>query len=103
MVRPGKKLKPGDRVSFGDVLRAEIIDYGPDGTRIVDFSYSGIFMERLEQVGHMPLLHISTESADSEDKERYQTVYCREEGSIAVPTAGLHFTEELCPKFDYLA
>lgn len=95
MVRPGKKLKPGDRVSFGDVLRAEIIDYGPDGTRIVDFSYSGIFMERLEQVGHMPLPPYIHREADSEDKERYQTVYCREEGSIAAPTAGLHFTEEL--------
>lgn len=95
MVRPGKKLKPGDRVSFGDVLRAEIIDYGPGGTRIVDFSYSGIFMESLEQVGHMPLPPYIHREADSEDKERYQTVYCREEGSIAAPTAGLHFTEEL--------
>ncbi len=100
MVRPGKKLKPGDRVSFGDVLIGEIIDYGPDGTRIVDFSYEGIFMEKLEQIGHMPLPPYIRREAGEGDKDRYQTVYCREEGSVAAPTAGLHFTKELLSRVE---
>lgn len=102
MVRPGKKLKPGDRVSFGDVLIGEIIDYGPDGTRIVDFSYEGIFMEKLEQIGHMPLPPYIRREAGEGDKDRYQTVYCREEGSVAAPTAGLHFTKELLSRVEEL-
>lgn len=100
MVRPGKKLKPGDRVSFGDVLIGEIIDYGPDGTRIADFSYEGIFMEKLEQIGHMPLPPYIRREAGEGDKDRYQTVYCREEGSVAAPTAGLHFTKELLSRVE---
>lgn len=98
MVRPGKRLKPGDSVIFSDDFRADIIDYGEDGTRIVEFGYNGIFMERLEELGKMPLPpYIERESVLS-DKDRYQTVYCKEEGSVAAPTAGLHFTEELLEK-----
>ena len=100
MVRPGRKLKPGDIVVFSQepLLKATIKDFGTDGTRIVDFEYDGVFMERLEEVGSMPLPPYIERSSDSEDRDRYQTVYCREEGSVAAPTAGLHFTEELLKK-----
>lgn len=98
MVRPGKRLKPGDAVRFSDNFRAEILDYGPDGTRIVQFHYDGIFMERLEELGKMPLPPYIERESTPEDKDMYQTVYCKEEGSVAAPTAGLHFTEELLEK-----
>ncbi|MBO5667268.1 MAG: tRNA preQ1(34) S-adenosylmethionine ribosyltransferase-isomerase QueA [Firmicutes bacterium] len=96
IVRPGKRLHPGAIVSFGDgKLRAEILDYGPDGTRIVKFMYDGVFLEILEEIGRMPLPPYIERETEFEDKDRYQTVYCREEGSVAAPTAGLHFTEEI--------
>lgn len=100
MVKPGKKLKPGDSVVFcrSPLLKANIKDFGPDGTRIVEFEYEGIFMERLEELGSMPLPPYIERAGDDEDKDRYQTVYCREEGSVAAPTAGLHFTKELLKK-----
>ncbi|MDO4518416.1 MAG: tRNA preQ1(34) S-adenosylmethionine ribosyltransferase-isomerase QueA, partial [Bacillota bacterium] len=107
MVRPGRRLKPGDDVIFGGpgsdipegkILKAHIIDYGPDGTRIVEFEYEGIFMERLEEIGSMPLPPYIERPSEAADRDRYQTVYCREEGSVAAPTAGLHFTEELLGK-----
>lgn len=100
MVRPGKKLKPGDSVVFSREPRliANIKDFGPDGTRIVEFEYDGIFMERLEELGRMPLPPYIERPGTQEDKERYQTVYCKEEGSVAAPTAGLHFTDELLQK-----
>lgn len=100
MVRPGKRLKPGDSVIFSEepLLKADIADYGNDGTRIVEFSYDGIFMERLEEIGSMPLPPYIERQSENEDRDRYQTVYCREEGSVAAPTAGLHFTEELLEK-----
>ncbi len=100
MVRPGKRLKPGDSVMFSEdpLLKADIIDYGNDGTRIVEFSYDGIFLERLEEIGSMPLPPYIERQSENEDRDRYQTVYCREEGSVAAPTAGLHFTEELLEK-----
>lgn len=107
MVRPGRRLKPGDTVCFSGEgsdlpdlpsLRAKILDYGEDGTRIVRFEYEGIFMERLEEIGSMPLPPYIERPGEEEDKERYQTVYSREEGSVAAPTAGLHFTEELLAK-----
>lgn len=100
MVRPGKRLKPGDSVMFSEdpLLKADIVDYGNDGTRIVEFSYDGIFMERLEEIGSMPLPPYIERQSENEDRDRYQTVYCREEGSVAAPTAGLHFTEELLEK-----
>ena len=98
MVRPGRRLKPGDRVRFGPDFEAEILQYGQDGTRIVEFHYSGIFMERLEELGKMPLPPYIERESTEEDWDMYQTVYCKEEGSVAAPTAGLHFTEELLHK-----
>ena len=100
MVRPGKRLKIGDSVSFSEekLFKATVKDYGEDGTRIVEFRYEGIFMERLEELGEMPLPPYIERDNNSEDKDRYQTVYCKEEGSVAAPTAGLHFTEELLEK-----
>ena len=99
MVRPGRRLKPGDRVIFsetpGQRLAAEILDYGEDGTRIVRFTYDGLFMERLEEQGSMPLPPYIQRPAGAEDKATYQTVYAREDGSVAAPTAGLHFTDDL--------
>ena len=100
MVKPGKRLKPGDSVVFctEPLLKAVVRDYGDDGTRIVEFIYEGIFMERLEEVGSMPLPPYIERASEDEDRDRYQTVYCREEGSVAAPTAGLHFTDELLEK-----
>lgn len=97
MVRPGKRLKPGDRVYFADdgSFSAVIEGYGEGGTRHARFVYEGIFLERLEELGQMPLPPYIQRPEDDEDKDMYQTVYCREEGSVAAPTAGLHFTEEL--------
>ena len=94
LVKPGKKLKPGTKVSFGDgELQGEITDYTDSGERIVHFTYEGIFEEVLDRLGEMPLPpYIQKEL---EDKDRYQTVYAKEQGSAAAPTAGLHFTEEL--------
>lgn len=100
MVRPGRRLKPGDRVIFSETpfLSAKIIDFGEGGTRMVEFEYSGDFLKTLEIVGKMPLPpYIRRESVES-DKKRYQTVYCKQDGSVAAPTAGLHFTEELLEK-----
>lgn len=101
MVRPGRRLKPGDRVAFGEgsnQIEAEIISYGDGGTRIVKFYYDGIFMERLEELGKMPLPPYIDRESEEEDKEMYQTVYADKPGSVASPTAGLHFTEELLEK-----
>jgi S-adenosylmethionine:tRNA ribosyltransferase-isomerase len=103
MVRPGKRLKPGDVVDFsreGSIgkFQAVVIDYGEEGTRHVRFEYDGIFLERLEELGNMPLPPYIERASEEEDKTRYQTVYCKEEGSVAAPTAGLHFTDELLEK-----
>ena len=94
MVRPGNKLKVGTKVEFGNgILRAEILEVLPGGNRKVKFEYKGIFNEILDQIGLMPLPPYITEKL--EDKDKYQTVYAKYEGSAAAPTAGLHFTEEL--------
>lgn len=104
MVRPGKRLHDGDTVLFegrtGTVLRAEILGYHDpeNGTRLVEFSYNGIFMEVLEDIGSMPLPPYINRPAEDSDKEMYQTVYSRIDGSVAAPTAGLHFTKELLQK-----
>lgn len=97
MVRPGKRLHPGDRVSFSQEprLEAEILAHGEDGTRHVCFHYDGIFMERLQELGKMPLPPYIQRENEMEDRARYQTVYCKTDGSVAAPTAGLHFTQEL--------
>jgi len=97
LVRPGKKLRPGAQVSFGDgELTGEIISEVEDGNRLVKFHYEGIFLEVLERLGKMPLPPYIRE--ELQDRERYQTVYSRELGSAAAPTAGLHFTKELLEK-----
>lgn len=94
LVRPGKKLRPGAKVVFGDgQLTAEITKILPDGNRLVQFHWEGIFLEVLEQLGRMPLPPYI--KAELEDQERYQTVYSRVPGSAAAPTAGLHFTPAL--------
>lgn len=94
LVRPGRKMKPGAKLSFGDgQLTAEVIEELPDGNRLVRFDYEGIFLEVLEALGKMPLPPYIT--AELQDKERYQTVYSKVMGSAAAPTAGLHFTPEL--------
>ena len=94
LVRPGKKLRPGARVSFGNgELTAEIVGEVEGGNRLVRFYYKGIFLEVLEALGRMPLPPYI--KAELQDNERYQTVYSRELGSAAAPTAGLHFTKEL--------
>lgn len=97
MVRPGNKLKVGSKVTFGDgLLNAEILEIMPGGNRRVKFEYQGIFNEILDQIGLMPLPPYITEAL--KDKDKYQTVYAKYEGSAAAPTAGLHFTEELLKK-----
>ena len=94
LVKPGRKLQPGSTVIFGDgELTATVRDVQEDGNRVVEFHYEGIFLEILERLGKMPLPpYIKAELAN---QERYQTVYSREVGSAAAPTAGLHFTKEL--------
>ncbi|MBE5928805.1 MAG: tRNA preQ1(34) S-adenosylmethionine ribosyltransferase-isomerase QueA [Lachnospiraceae bacterium] len=97
IVRPGKKLREGARVSFGNgKLRGEITDVLPDGNRIIRFEYEGIFEEVLDELGQMPLPPYITHKL--EDKNRYQTVYAKYDGSAAAPTAGLHFTEDILTK-----
>lgn len=97
MVRPGRRLKPGDVVSFSedDSFKATVEGYGQDGTRHVRFQYDGIFLERLEELGHMPLPPYIERPSDRQDRDMYQTVYAHEDGSVAAPTAGLHFTDQL--------
>ena len=97
LVRPGKKLRTGARVSFGDgELTGEVVGEVEGGNRLVKFSYEGIFLQVLERLGQMPLPPYIKETL--EDRERYQTVYSRNNGSAAAPTAGLHFTHELMEK-----
>ena len=94
LVKPGKKLRPGARVVFGDGrLRAEILDVVDEGNRLVKFEYEGIWEEVLDSLGEMPLPPYITHKL--QDKDRYQTVYAKFDGSAAAPTAGLHFTNEL--------
>lgn len=94
LVKPGKKAKPGTKISFGNgLLTGEVVDVVEDGNRIVHFTYEGIFEEFLDRLGQMPLPPYITHQL--KDKNRYQTVYAKNAGSAAAPTAGLHFTPEL--------
>lgn len=94
LVKPGRKAKIGQKIVFGDgILKAKVLDIKEGGTRIIRFEYEGIFEEVLDQLGEMPLPPYIKEKL--ENKERYQTVYSKKEGSAAAPTAGLHFTNEL--------
>ena len=94
LVKPGKKAKPGTKISFGGgLLTGEVVDVVEDGNRLIQFTYEGIFEEILDQLGQMPLPPYITHTL--QDKNRYQTVYAKYDGSAAAPTAGLHFTPEL--------
>lgn len=94
LVRPGKKAKPGTRIIFGDgLLVGEVVDVVEEGNRLIQFTYEGVFEEILDRLGQMPLPPYITH--ELKDKNRYQTVYAKHEGSAAAPTAGLHFTPEL--------
>lgn len=99
LVKPGKKAKPGAKISFGDgLLIGEVIDVVEEGNRLIKFQYNGIFEEVLDQLGEMPLPPYITHHL--EDKNRYQTVYATHTGSAAAPTAGLHFTPELLQQIE---
>ena len=93
LVRPGRRLKPGATVDFPEGLSAEILDTLEDGNRLVRFTFTGDFFDILDRIGQMPLPPYITEKL--EDKDRYNTIYCRETGSAAAPTAGLHFTDRV--------
>ena len=97
LVKPGKKAKPGTKLVFGDgLLTAEVVDVVEEGNRLIQFHYDGIFEEILDQLGQMPLPPYITHQL--KDKNRYQTVYAKYDGSAAAPTAGLHFTKEVLQK-----
>lgn len=99
LVKPGKKIKAGARLSFGDgLLGAEVLEVVEEGNRLIRFSYEGIFEEVLDRLGEMPLPPYITHKL--QDKNRYQTVYAKYEGSAAAPTAGLHFTKELLEQIE---
>ncbi len=99
LVKPGKKARPGAKIVFGDgCLRAEVLDVVEEGNRLLRFDYEGIFEEVLDRLGEMPLPPYITHKL--QDKNRYQTVYAKYEGSAAAPTAGLHFTEELLAQIE---
>ena len=98
-MRPGKKAKPGTVIEFGEgLLTGTVVDTVDDGNRLIQFHYKGIFEEILDQLGQMPLPPYITHQL--KDKNRYQTVYARHEGSAAAPTAGLHFTQELLAEIE---
>lgn len=99
LVKPGKKAKPGTKISFGDgLLVGEVVDTVEEGNRLIQFSFEGIFEEILDQLGQMPLPPYITHQL--QDKNRYQTVYAKHTGSAAAPTAGLHFTPELLKEIE---
>lgn len=99
LVRPGKKMKPGVRVDFGDgLLKGEVLEVVEDGNRLIRFEYDGIWEEILDKLGEMPLPPYIKHKL--KDKNMYQTVYATHEGSAAAPTAGLHFTEELLKRIE---
>lgn len=99
LVKPGKKAKPGTKIVFGNgILKGEVLEVVEEGNRLIQFTYEGIFEEILDQLGEMPLPPYITHKL--KDKNRYQTVYAKNEGSAAAPTAGLHFTKELLAKVE---
>ena len=98
LVKPGRRLKPGSKVDICEELKAEIIDYSEEGGRIVHFDFHGEFFELLQKYGKVPLPPYINRDANDKDKETYQTVYAKIPGSVAAPTAGLHFTKKLLDK-----
>ena len=95
LVKPGRRLKPGSEVIFSDKLSCKILDFADDGGRIVEFYWEGSFWKIIEEIGNMPLPPYIKRKAVEEDKKTYQTVYAETRGSVAAPTAGLHFTKEI--------
>jgi S-adenosylmethionine:tRNA ribosyltransferase-isomerase len=95
LVHPGRKMRPGERVIFDDGLEAEILRWGPFGERTIRLHCDGDLFDKLERIGHVPLPPYIRRPDRPEDRERYQTVYARKPGSVAAPTAGLHFTPEI--------
>jgi S-adenosylmethionine:tRNA ribosyltransferase-isomerase len=100
LVKPGRRLKVGTEVEFSQYLSGKIIDRTEDGERLVEFDWEGDFWEILEKTGRTPLPPYIKRESIEKDKETYQTVYARERGSVAAPTAGLHFTKELLEKIE---
>lgn len=99
LVKPGRKMRPGTKVSFGNgLLTAEVLDVAEEGNRLIQFHYEGIFEEILDQLGQMPLPPYITHQL--KERERYNTVYAKHEGSAAAPTAGLHFTPEILAELE---
>ncbi|RLC47873.1 MAG: tRNA preQ1(34) S-adenosylmethionine ribosyltransferase-isomerase QueA [Candidatus Cloacimonadota bacterium] len=98
LVHPGKRLKPGAKVVISDKMQAQVIDYGADGTRIVDFTVDGDFMDIVNDIGQIPLPPYIKRKVEPIDKQRYQTIFAKKYGSVAAPTAGLHFTDKLLSK-----
>lgn len=96
--KPGKKARPGDTLIFSDELKGTVVELLDDGKRLIEFEYTGIFAEILDRIGTMPLPPYITEKLS--DQSRYQTVYARQDGSAAAPTAGLHFTPELLAELE---
>lgn len=96
LVKPGRKFKIGNKIIFNEKLQAEVVDITEEGHRILEMQYDGIFNEILNEIGNVPLPPYITERL--EDKSKYQTVYAKYDGSVAAPTAGLHFTKELLQK-----
>jgi len=95
LVRPGRKMRSGDRVIFADSFSCEVLEVLPDGNRLVQFTWEGEFHAVLERYGHVPLPQYIERSDEPSDRERFQTVYAASPGAVAAPTAGLHFTEEM--------
>lgn len=98
LVKPGKKCKIGETIEFDETLKLEVVDILEDGQRVIEFKYDGIFNEILDKLGTMPLPPYITEKL--EDQDRYQTVYSKNKGSAAAPTAGLHFTKEVLKQLE---
>lgn len=98
LVKPGRKVKPGTRLHFGAELRGTCLQVEPDGNQVIQFYYEGVFEEILDRLGEMPLPPYITEKLAKGEQDRYQTIYRKEGESVAAPTAGLHFTEELLQK-----
>ncbi len=95
LVHPGKKVRTGERIEFSDDLNAEVVGRGPFGERLLRFDCEGDFHDAVARVGHVPLPPYIRRADEAQDRERYQTVFAREPGSAAAPTAGLHFTPEI--------
>jgi len=100
LVKPGRRLKIGSKMILGDILQGEIIQWGDKGERLIKFSYEGDFFEIIDKIGKVPLPPYIKREATDLDAERYQTVFADKQGSVAAPTAGLHFTPQLLEKLD---